>query len=242
MLTAKVWIDNLNRLQLGDKSITITGGEPTLHPEFYEIVNGVSQPIDLLTNGAYRTQGFMSRVKPGVFVNDRPYASIRFSYHPGYTDLYRLVKKVSILQDKGYSVGVWAVNHPADANDIVFAKTVAENYQIDFRLKDFLGYYKEKLYGRYMYPEMLEHKRKAVECKPSELLVGPDGAMYRCHQHLYSGTNSYANIQDEKIVVPSDYRTCNTTEPCSYCDLKGPKFDRFQQGGHCSVAIRKEEQ
>lgn len=43
------WAKALNRLEIGrdDLPITIQGGEPTLHKEFLELINGVHEGVKL---------------------------------------------------------------------------------------------------------------------------------------------------------------------------------------------------
>lgn len=232
------WVQALNRIETFDIPITFSGGEPTIFKHFYEIVNSVNRPMDLLTNGQFDVQEFMSKVSAKKFKRNAPYASIRFSYHPGYSNLFQLLRKVRFMKKRGYEVGIWAVNHPDSIDDILFAKkTAEERFELDFRLKEFLGEHNGKLSGTYMYPDMLKPKVSPVMCKPSELLIAPDGRLFRCHQHLYSGKNSYGHILDEQLVLPTEFEECSVTEPCNNCDLK-LKNDRFQRFGHCSVTIK----
>ena len=97
---AKDWIEGINRLATRqDLPVTISGGEPTTHPDFYKIVNGIDWAIhlDLLTNGEFNLREFMDKTNPHRMKRDAPYASIRFSYHPGYTNILNLIyKKVMI--------------------------------------------------------------------------------------------------------------------------------------------------
>ena len=43
---------------------------------------------------------------------------------------------------------------------------------------------------------------------------------------------------DNALKLDFDFRDCEQTG-CNPCDIKGPKFDRFQKGGHCSVTIKR---
>ncbi len=59
-LSASEWIKGLNKIDFGETSLTIGGGEPTMHEDFYKIVNGLKGlnglnglkevKIELLTN------------------------------------------------------------------------------------------------------------------------------------------------------------------------------------------------
>jgi len=239
MMPAPDWVKGLNRLELEDVPITLSGGEPTLHPNFYQIIKKIHKPMDLLTNGQFNVRYFMDNVGSKKFKRDAPYASIRFSYHPGYTNLYKLLRKARFMQKRGYSVGVWAIAHPDYIADVMFAKKIAETeFKIDFRIKEFLGWYNARLYGTYKYPQALDKRPKKCICKPSELLIAPDGRLFRCHRDLYIGSNSYGHILNGIIKLPEDFMKCDKMGVCNPCDLK-MKFDRFQVSGHCSVEIKE---
>jgi len=232
-MDARDWVVGLNRIKTRkDLPITISGGEPTLHPDFYTIVSWIDKniPLDLLTNGKFCTDVFMCKINPRRFKRQAKYASIRFSYHPNYTKILSLFKKVLRMKNKGYSVGIWAVNKDPRVN---IYRLAAKTLGIDFRLKEFL----DKKHGTYKYPEALDGVAKECLCKPSELLIAPDGRLFRCHHDLYHGVNSYGHILDKKVKLPEDYLPCENYGNCNPCDIK-LKFDRFQRKGHCAVTIK----
>ena len=74
-LTGAQWIEGLNRLRLPDDlPVTLQGGEPSLHPEFLEIILGLRDDlhIDILTNLSFDVQqgttgGGMSYLGPVGF-------------------------------------------------------------------------------------------------------------------------------------------------------------------------------
>ena len=225
------WIEGLNRIETRrDLPITLTGGEPTLYPDFYILVRNVYKHLDLLTNGNFDTDDFMRIIGFDKFARNAPYASIRFSYHPNYTNILKLLRKVYRLHREGYSVGVWAVGDSVRNNTL---QKLFRLFNIDFRIKEYLS----KNSGTYKYAGGLDGKRKKCLCKPSELLIAPDGRLFRCHYDLYHGVNSYGHLLDKDIKLPEDYLPCDNYGLCNPCDLK-LKFDRFQQEGHCSVEIK----
>ena len=67
-----------------DLPVTLQGGEPSLHPDFHAIINGLREdiPIDILTNLQFDVNAFMRNVRPERVSREAPYASIRVSYHP----------------------------------------------------------------------------------------------------------------------------------------------------------------
>ena len=233
-MSAGEWIEGLNRIQTRkDLPITISGGEPTCHPGFYDIVKWIDWDInlDLLTNGKFSRKEFTSKISSTRFKRNAPYASIRFSYHPGYTNLFKLLYKVRVMQRKDYSVGIWAVDKTPVRNRII--RFLAQLLEIDFRLKEYL----DSTHGHYKYPEALDGVAKNCLCKPSELLIAPDGRLFRCHHDLYHGLGSYGHILDSRVRLPEDYLPCSNYGLCNPCDIKS-KFNRFQKEGHCSVTIK----
>jgi hypothetical protein len=234
-LSAQEWIKGLSRIQAReDLPITISGGEPTLHKKFFDIANGVGKPMDLLSNGNFNVSEFIYKINTSVFNRGAKYASIRLSYHPNNTKLWSLLRCAWLLNNMGYSVGVWAVKHPDYKLRIYLVRLLFNLFGIDFRAKEFLT----GSLGTYKYPEGLDGKEKKCLCKPSELLIAPDGRLFRCHHDLYHGVNSYGNILDEKVKLPTKFAVCYNYGRCSPCDLK-IKYDRFQEKGHCSVEIKK---
>ena len=232
-MPAADWIRGLNRIEtVEDRPITLTGGEPTLYKGLYDVLDGIDPMItvDLLTNGAFDVEEFMRKIPPGRMKRDAKYASIRISYHPGYTDKNKLEHVASTLHKNGYSVGIWAIDTGVSLDDLF------DDFDwlgVDIRKKEYL----DGDHGTYKYPAAVEGKRKSCMCKPSELLIAPDGRLFRCHADLYRGINSYGHILDEEVVLPTDFLPCDEFGFCNPCDIKA-KFNRFQQTGHCSVTIK----
>ena len=245
MLDGRQWIASLNRIiSRSGLPVTLQGGEPLIHPDFVEIVNGVRPDleIDILTN--LYDKGFITKfldIAPDRIRRDAPYSSIRVSYHPEQMNLDELIKNVLILKDRGYSIGVWSVFHPSQKEKIEKAKKKFLKAGIDFRLKEFLGEYEGKMYGHYRYKGACDKKfRKDVLCKTTELIIGPDGSVYRCTSDLYEGRDPIGSILNPSFQIEDQFRPCDWYGHCNPCDIK-LKTDRFQQLGHSSVEIKGEE-
>ena len=244
MLTGDEWIEGLNRIDSRDDlPITLQGGEPSLHPDFVYILQNIKSElnIDILTNLEFDIEEFMKNVKPGRLERNAPYASIRVSYHPGTMELEYLVQKVLKLQNAGYSIGIWGVLHPEQEHEIEMAKEHCRKLGIDFRTKEFLGEYKGKIYGTLKYPSACNNvEEKPVECRTSELIIGPDGGVYRCHSDLYGGRKTIGNILAPGFEIEDRLLPCDSFGHCNPCDVK-IKTNRFQKLGHTSVEIRLPE-
>jgi len=241
MIDGSQWIAGLNRIiSRTGLPVTLQGGEPLIHPGFVEIVNGIKPDleIDVLTNlYDIRFVKKFLKTNPERIKRDAPYASIRVSYHPEEMEADLLMENVLDLQSKGYSVGVWSVAYPAQMERIEEVKKLFLGAGIDFRLKEFLGEYKRRMYGHYRYKGACDKKfRKYVLCKTTELIIGPDGSVYRCTSDLYEGRESIGSILNPDFHIEDEFRQCDYYGHCNPCDIK-LKTDRLQRLGHSSVEI-----
>ena len=240
-LSGTEWVRGLNRLRSRpDLPITLQGGEPTLHPDFYEIVNGVRDDLNiaLLTNLQVDVREFMANISPGRMKREAPYASIRVSYHPETMPLLPLLEKVETLLTNGYSVGIWALEHPDQADDVAAAARACRERGIDFRTKALLGMHERRLHGEYRYADAIgQQTGKRVMCRTSECIVGPTGSVYRCHSDAYARLSEIGHICDETFALEDAFRPCDRYGFCNPCDVK-IKTNRYQEFGHTSVEIR----
>jgi organic radical activating enzyme len=238
IMDKELWIEGLNRIEVRDDlPISIQGGEPTTHPEFYEIINGVDKPMDLITNLQFDIRKFIRLVSTKKFKRNAPYAAIRVSYHPEQMNLQKTAENVDLLLQAGYQVGVWMVEHPKYKEELENARFVFGKYQIDFRVKELLGKVGDRVYGTIKYPDSVgSNIMRTCECKTTELIIAPNGSVHRCHSDLYNGREGVGFICDPEFKISDTYRYCNSYGSCSACDVK-VKTNRFQIFGHTSVDI-----
>ena len=239
-MTAKDWITALNRIEATEKlPLSIQGGEPTSHKDFYEIIQGVYRPMDLLTNCQFNIDDLIKNVPTTKFKRQAPYASIRVSFHPEQMDLINTVNRVSRLHMAGYQVGVWMVEVPEQMEVFSEAKYQFQSRGIDFRGKELLGEHKGKVYGHFKYPGAVgstPQDYKTCLCRTTELIIAPDGSIHRCHSDLYNLRWGIGHILDKEFSLTHTYRFCPVFGDCSGCDIK-IKTNRFQEHGHTSCEI-----
>ncbi len=240
LLNAKEWGMALGRLEM-QKTIPITlqGGEPTIHKEFYEIINQIPEhlELDLLTNIQFEPSEFAKKISPARFNREAPYAPIRVSYHPETMNFEETKYKVRAMMDSGFKIGLFGVMHPDQAEEVLRAKKVCDEENIDFRTKEFLGMHNGVLHGTYAYPGAVFSKDlKSCLCKTSELLVDPFGDVFRCHHDLYNKLNVVGNLLDPSFELVDQHSPCQFFGRCNPCDVK-VKNNYLQQPGHTSVNI-----
>lgn len=242
-LRGKKWVVGLNRIiSRPDLPISFSGGEPTLHKDFVSIVNNIRPDlnIDVLTN-LQDEQIFLKYIRPERLRRKAPYASIRVSYHPEQMEREPLIEKVLNMQEAGFSIGIWGVMHPEQQTEIKTMQRICRQKGIDFRTKEFLGEYQGEMYGHYRYPEAISKRiRKDCFCKTTELIIGPDGNIYRCTGDIYEDRESIGHLLDPDFQIEDKFRFCRWYGHCNPCDIK-IKTNRFQQYGHTSVEIKFRE-
>ena len=241
-MSGEDWIRGLNRLETKTSiPLTFQGGEPTVHKNFYKIIQSIRPDlkIDLLTNLEVDSDFFMSHIPPERIKREAPYASIRVSYHRGQQDPDVLLKRVKYFLDRGYHIGIWAVDHPDYMNETRQVQQRAQSMGIDFRLKEFLGPHKGKNYGTMRYPEAVNSSAiRSCDCRTTEFLIDPAGAIFRCHSDLYANRSMIGHILDpEPPELLGQWVPCRVYGKCNSCDIK-VKTNRFQEYGHSSVEIR----
>lgn len=238
-LTPELWIESLNRLKINNKKLPITleGGEPSLHTGFYEIIKKVNHPIDILSNLNFNPIEFIEKVNITKLNGGQlAYKPIRISYHD--QDMDELIDKIVMLQDFGFNIGLFSINIPEKTENNMIMAEKCRRKQIYFFVKDFLGFRDGRLFGNYKYPEAVKREiRKVVQCRIKELLIAPNGDIFRCHRDLYMGENCIGNILDGNFEIEDKFRTCKEYGHCHFCDIK-LKTNRFLKMGSCSVEIK----
>ncbi len=239
-LTGDQWLTFLRRLRTRDVPVTFQGGEPGCHPEFIGLVRDTLRlhPVDILTNLAFDIDEFARQVPAQAINRDAPYAPIRVSYHPEQFTLEHILERVLMMQQYGYRIGLYGIDHPAHAYAMVRAAAICRESGVDFRMKSFLGQHNGRTYGELAYPDACwQSQAGTCECTPSELLIAPDGGIFPCHHHLYSRIGEISRVTQRHVALTELPQPCNSFGHCNPCDIK-VKNNRFQQHGHVSVQIR----
>lgn len=223
------WIESLNNLET-DLDITLQGGEPTLYKGFYEVVNNIPHKIDLLTNLSFDIKEFVSKVSVDKFNNNKTFAPIRASFHSKSMVLVETLEKINFLINNGYRVGLYCIDCNDNSKAIEKLKKIS---WLDLQIKPLLD-------NRIRSSEAPEHRYKgSFECRSRELLISPEGKVFRCHRDFYMNGNSVGKISKVEDNW-CEYKICNYSNQCHPCDLK-LKRDRFGHSGYRAITIRSND-
>ena len=240
IISGKKWIEMLNRIDCPENlPVTLQGGEPSLHPDFVGIINGLREDLklDILTNLTFDVGDFISKINPERLKRDAPYPSIRVSYHAGNMDLDCTINNSIELQEAGFDVGIFMIRYPWDCGAVEEAEGKCRKAGLTFKTKEYLGKFHNKVYGTYSHPEGISSAtRRRCLCRTSELIIGPSGHIFRCHHDLYKNFSPTGNMLDYDLEIRDIFRECSRFGDCNPCDLK-IKTNRFQVYGYSSVEI-----
>jgi len=239
-LSARKWAKAINRFNW-QMPITLGGGEPTLYKEFYKILELIKPEVnlELLTNLTFDPLEFVEKTSPKRFTKkEGAYKSIRVSYHPEKHNPTELINKVKFLQDSGFKIGIFGINHPDNMKPNIEIAEYARKKGLYFFIKDYLGEINNHKFGFLKYPDAISGKKRQVLCRTKDILIGPEGNVYKCHRDLYHNKHKLGNITNPDFKFKFRFRKCLDYGLCNPCDVKA-RTNRFLQMGDCNVEIVK---
>ncbi|MHB9154491.1 MAG: radical SAM protein [Endomicrobiales bacterium] len=138
----------------GECHIMITGGEPSIYPNFIELVQELSQihtvKVTSQLSGDYYT--FARKIDPAR-------VNLDMNFHPLESKLEPFIRKVLTLKNRGFKGGVCYLAYPPNMDKIDYYHKEFEKHGIGFALAAFWGEYNGK-----KYPESYsEAERKMME-------------------------------------------------------------------------------
>ncbi len=221
-LTGRDWIDGLTRLQPA-VPVTLRGGEPSRHPDFIEIVEGLAPvvPLRIVTNLTFDVTRLFDRVDPAR-LNDQPtWAPIRATFHLGHTDPDRMLENVLALEKAGYRVGVLGMAEPDDLPRLREIQRRFLSWGVDFRLRSFVGWINGQLVGDFRYPDAVgAPDARTAACRNSELSIAPDGTLYHCRRDCFARASVAGHLLDRELRITARHSPCRNYGHCHPCDVE----------------------
>ena len=239
-LSADQWTA-INRFDWGDLPLTLGGGEPTKHKQFFDILDKIKPGVnlELLTNLTFDVDEFIERTSPERFTKkEGAYKSIRASYHPERHNPNELVGNASALQDAGFKIGLFGINYPTSMKANIEMAETAREKGVYFFIGDFLGEVDGHNFGFLKYPDAVDGSPKDVSCRTKNITIGPNGNAYRCHRDLYHEQHELGNITDPSFDFKYEFKPCSDFGLCNPCDVKA-RSNRFLEMGDSNVEVKK---
>lgn len=125
----------------GSSRIRLDGGEPSIYPNFFEIIKELSKihRLQMNTNLSFDVNKFCENTNPETIRVDA-------SLHCEYTKLETFVEKLNVLKQKGYKLTVSYVGYPDFLENIPLAKKTIEAMHIPFFVHPYSGFYEDRQY------------------------------------------------------------------------------------------------
>ena len=144
--SVKQWLDAWHRIyeKYGSAHITISGGEPTIYPAFFDLIKELSREhtLDIFTNiscSKNQLVNFLSQLN-----SHRLYFSTTF--HPLFTSFEDFLEKVLIIKERGVLSGINYVAYPPELKRINYFKDKFLNNELYITILPFRGRYNDIVY------------------------------------------------------------------------------------------------
>jgi MoaA/NifB/PqqE/SkfB family radical SAM enzyme len=231
---AEEWVKAINKIK--PQLLDITGGEPTLMPDFVDMIEKLDPTIKVAftTNLSGSMHELVRRIRP-----DRV-TSITVSFHPTHkgVDLNGFTAKAVDLVNAGFQVTVNYVAWPGQMDLIPMLKQHFEHKGIRFHIDpfSFVGFEYDETQKEFLKPyiekDRLPDAQKGDLHKCSggmdHLNIQPNGDAYRCI--LDKQINEEAcvgNIFDEDFKPIDGETLCSHRYQCPGCDKDKVKVEKI---------------
>ncbi len=221
-MTGRQWVEGLSRLE-DAVPVVLRGGEPSEHPGFLEIMETLPPgvPIRLVTNLSFDVTELMGRISPERMNSHPSWAPIRATFHIGKSDPDEMLGKIMLLEESGYRVGVLGMAAPAKEPALRAIQRWFLSWGVDFRIRPFVGYVNRKLTGNFRYPDATgQAETRTAACRTTEMMIAPDGRVYRCRRDCFGETDAVGHILDSELEIASRHKPCRNYGVCHPCDVE----------------------
>lgn len=208
--SGKEWVRAINEIEEPIPSFHIQGGEPSLHPDFFEILNGVKFRLTMDTNLTFDAERFVREVKGSV--------SIYTTFHPTQAEVELFATNFHTLKSAGFKVYPSIIPDPYNPELVEGSFRALVNRGLPMSKSGYIGWVNGKLSPPYRDDPYRNKDKTSVLCLCKEVLFAPDGTVYNCPAKLDRRCeNTYGNIFKGEVDMPTDYILCQEYGFCNPC-------------------------
>ena len=218
-LTGRQWVDALNGFpERPNNPLILTGGEPSLHKDFYFIASHLDgYALDLTSNLTFD----IDRLAREMNARGVRFATSFHTFHPKFGLPEQFLEQAERLRDSGVveepvfsMVNLSKFPHfrdqEHDRNVAAFAE-LAERRGLVYQFNEFRGTHMGAPFDRVA--------KRDIECTSAWVNIAPDGEVFNCQYHLTERRNSFCNVTDIAAGrrLP-DFGTFFSCSDFGYCD------------------------
>jgi MoaA/NifB/PqqE/SkfB family radical SAM enzyme len=243
IVSGKDWVEALNAVTDRTKArflrapkkkkISITGGEPSLHPDFIYILNNLDKDWKITVTSNFTSPFFDQDSKFLKQIKRRRNLKFNASFHFMYTPIEKFIENVLKVRRRGFFVhSLFIVAHPARMKEIEGYKERLLKIHPVVKLQRFFGFHDGGLYPREgAYTIVCEQEdgirnyeayregfnqsaQKDIYCRMKKVLFAPNGDIYNCHYKLYTAhKDKFGNIFEPSALRPCSGPMVSMAEP-----------------------------
>ena len=259
LVPGKEWVEALNSIagrtkkrflrSPKRKKLSVTGGEPSLHPDFIYILNNLDKDWKITVTSNFSSPFFDKDIKSLKQIKRSHGLKFDASFHFMYANIEKFIENVKKMKRAGFLVhSIFLVAHPAHMKEIEEYKNRLLKIHKTVKLQRFFGRHEGDLYPiENAYDVVCEQEdgirnyeayhegfnqsgKKDIYCRIKKVLFAPNGDIYNCHYKLYTGhKDKFGNLFDKDlhIVMPQGFFLCHDYGFCNPCDSEGHAFKRL---------------
>lgn len=231
------------------KKLSITGGEPSLHPDFIYILNNLDNDWKITVTSNFTSVFFDNDIKFLRQIKRRSNLKFNASFHFMHTPIAKFIENVLKVKKAGHFVhSLFIVAHPQHMKEISQYQNELLKIHPSVKLQRFFGRYNGNIYPHESAYDIVCEQEDGIRnyeayregfnqngkgdmyCRMRKVLFAPNGDIYNCHYKLYTEhKDKFGNIfnEDVHIVMPQDFFLCHDYGFCNPCDSENHAFKRL---------------
>ncbi len=220
-LSGKEWVAAFNGLSTRpEHSLILTGGEPSLHPDFYDICRDLEgYQLEMTSNLTFDVDRLIQTMQKA----GKRFHSAFHTYHPKWMSPEDFLERAEKLRDSGI------IDQPifsmVDLDRFPHFRDKEWDEQqkrfFDLARKRDFATQRNEFRGHHMGSAFDRNAKKEIGCTSSWVNFAPNGDIFNCQYHLESGQHAFGNITAIEDCKPlpqmGEWFSCSDFGYCDPC-------------------------